>query len=71
MGITDNTIRTSVGGATFEAARPADVADAPWVYRPRSWESSQSGMSQPSAADRAEQPLRPDTQVTTAILGSP
>jgi hypothetical protein len=36
------------------------------VYRHSCWEPSQSGMSQPRAADRAEQPLTPDTQVATA-----
>ena len=44
---------------------------APWGVASSRWEPSQSGMCQPFSADLAEQPLTPDTPVTTAQSGSP
>ena len=43
------------------------VRDRPVGVSSSRWEPSQSGMSQPSSADRTEQPLTPDTQVTTSV----
>jgi len=63
-------VSTAVGQASARRSsqyRADHVRDRPWGVSSKCWEPSQSGMSQPSSADRTEQPLTPDTQVTTSV----
>jgi hypothetical protein len=49
-----------------ERCSAAELAAASLGVTSSRWQPSQSGMYQPFSADLAEQPLTPDTPITTA-----